>query len=221
MDIEYDRATQRYRWTEHPNKGKFVSAQQVQSLVNKSIEQKKARILEATQKLFDEEIKLSEWERQAAELIKTTAIHNYAIGKPGKLTFRDYGRIGNHLRSQYGYLRKFSRDIQKGKLSEAQIKQRIQLYFNKTRSDYETGRSAIHAESGYRWERRIKPALESCTDCIIYKNMGWQSIGTLPKPTQRCECKANCKCYFEYSMSREKPVVNLSSFSPSLISLTR
>ena len=106
----------------------------------------------------------------------------------------------------------FSREIQAGKLSQAQISARIELYFNKTRFDYESGRSAIHAESDYRWERRIKPARESCSSCIQYKDMGWQSSGTLPKPTQQCECQANCKCYFEYSKSREKPMLEMLDF---------
>ncbi len=213
MEIEYDRKTQRYRWTENPSKGQFVSNQQVRALINKSIEQKKERVRAITQQLFDEEIKLSEWEKETAKLLKTTAIQNYAIGKPGDLSLKDYGRIGNHLRSQYGYLRKFSREIRTGKLSQARISARIELYFNKTRFDYESGHSAIHAESGYRWERRIKPARESCLSCIQYNDMGWQSIGTLPKPTQQCECQANCKCYFEFSKSREKPTLEiLSSF---------
>ena len=84
MEIEYDRVTQRYRWTENPSKGQFVSTQQVRALINKSIDQKKEIVQAYTQQLFKEEIKLSEWERETAKLLKTTALQNYAIDKsPG------------------------------------------------------------------------------------------------------------------------------------------
>lgn len=37
-----------------------------------------------------------------------------------------------------------------------------------------------------------------CEDCIGYSTMGWQPMGTLPVPGERCRCRDRCRCSMEY-----------------------
>ena len=37
-----------------------------------------------------------------------------------------------------------------------------------------------------------------CDDCRGYHAMGWQPIGTLPVPGERCRCHDRCRCIMDY-----------------------
>lgn len=37
-----------------------------------------------------------------------------------------------------------------------------------------------------------------CDDCRGYDSMGWQPLGTLPVPGERCRCHDRCRCVIEY-----------------------
>ena len=204
-ELEYERKSHRYKWATPPAKGQYVSNATVRSLVSQNIEQQQEKARQLTQQLFNDEIKLSEWELEFAQIIKDSTLQHYAIGKPGKLTFADYGRSGGYLGFQYGKLRGFTRQIQSGRLSKAQILARQDLYLNKTREAYEEGRRKAHQDTGWIWEARVKPAKESCNECIYYYSLGYQLIGSLPRPTQKCTCMANCKCYLIFSKSTTRP----------------
>jgi hypothetical protein len=39
---------------------------------------------------------------------------------------------------------------------------------------------------------------KSCNDCQNWAAMGWQPIGTLPLPGERCQCLFNCRCALDY-----------------------
>jgi hypothetical protein len=57
------------------------------------------------------------------------------------MTQADWGRLGAQLKQQYQYLRGFEQDLIDGRLSEAQAKARLQMYFNASRQAYEQGRA--------------------------------------------------------------------------------
>jgi hypothetical protein len=142
-----------------------------------------------------------------SEEIKTLTIQLYRIGRPD-MNASDYGRIGSILRSQYARLRKFSRDIILGTQSEKQILNRAKRYIAKAREAFEEGNRRGYATVS-RWEKRVRTKIESCRECRVYEAMGWQIVGTLPRPTDRCSCRDNCGCYLAYSNSRARPTTNL------------
>jgi len=209
-DFQWNKTVQRYQFASGASKGRFVNPEQVRNLTQKAIDQQKESAQNLVTRLINREIKVSEWERESAQLIKQASIWNYSlgIGGVGRLEAKDYGIIGNRLRAEYQYLRRFSQDILDGELSEAQIRARIELYFQKSRNLHERGRLEGHQDNGYLWERRIKPALESCSPCIRYKDMGWRPIGSLPNACEQCDCQSNCKCYKEFSDDETQPENN-------------
>jgi hypothetical protein len=79
--------------------------------------------------------------------LKRIYLSEYMLGRGGKnaMTPSDYGRVGNMLRDQYEYLRSFALDIQDGKLSEAQIGARTQLYHESAIQAFERGKAAAYS----------------------------------------------------------------------------
>ena len=160
-----------------------------------------------TNQLLNLNMLVSDWETEMISSIRDVSVTQYAIGVGGvgRLTQRDYGIIGREMRFQIEKLRAFSGEILSGDLTDGQIRDRARKYFKRTRTLYERGRLEGHRNNGFRWERRYKPAKESCAECVSYFAMGWQAIGTLPQAGEACTCQSSCRCYKEFSKSIVRP----------------
>lgn len=200
-EFTYDPKSQRYR----AKGGRFVSEKKVVEVTNKYLADNRRLALGLAEKLVNHQVTVPEWEGAIAKLLKDAHLTAYALGRPGKLSSSDYGRVGSQLKFQYRKLRNFSDEILSGKLSEAQIKNRTMLYFGKISESYWSGRRAINRANGAMWERRYLGGVDHCSPCLIYRDMNWQPIGTLPLPTNLCDCQSNCRCYMGYSVSISRP----------------
>lgn len=205
LEFEYVKSAQRYRWKDSK---KFVSAKLVEKLTVAHSDQMAGRVKGLTRKMLDGDLTVDEWERQVLDDVKEVMVQRYRLGKGGDLDASDRGKLGSQLRFNYDKFWTFRQKVIEGELSEAQIFARAQLYVNKANWAYAAGRTQAHKNAGYIWEQRIKPATESCMECIVYNLMGWQPIGSLPERTEQCTCQANCKCYKEFSDSVIKPSNN-------------
>jgi len=57
----------------------------------------------------------------------------------------------------------------------------------------------LNRELGYKEARRqSRQDKRCCDDCLSYDAMGWQPIGILPPPGQRCVCHDRCRCVMDY-----------------------
>jgi hypothetical protein len=207
-DFSFNPATRRYR---DNRTGRFVSTEKVRQISQQTINARTQKTDKLTRDLLQKKITVSEWEEKMSFEIKNLTIQLYRVGKPD-MSASDYGRIGQMLRTQYARLRKFCRDIILGTQSEAQIINRSKQYVAKSREAFEEGSRRGHALIN-KWEKRIITKKESCQECLFYESAGWQPIGTLPRPTERCTCRANCGCYFIFSNSRERPTQNMLSLN--------
>jgi len=117
------------------------------------------------------EMSTSSWVFGMRGEIKKTYINQYLLAKGGRqnMTQADWGRLGGMLKNQYGYLDKFAQDINAGKMTEAQIKARSQLYINSGRQAYERGRVAA---------------------------LGMPSLPAYPGDGST-QCLTNCQCHWE------------------------
>lgn len=206
-EFAFDRSSQRYRVTSGPGKGQYISAAAVRSLTERYIEQIKADISTVADKLIEGKISVTTWEETTARALKDLHANSYVLGRGGlaQMSQRDYGIIGQQLRSEYEYLRGFSQDILKGELSEAQLRDRLSLYIDAAYSSYERGRFESHQSNGFTWERRYRNSARSCTSCIVYAARGWQPLGSQPHIGEACECGNKCRCHKEYSKDRRRP----------------
>jgi hypothetical protein len=205
LEFTWDANSQRYRIISGAGKGQFVGQQAMEALSRKAIAQLSTDREVITTLLLTEKINVATWEKAQAQALKQLEITSYALGRGGigQMNQRDYGLIGARLRSQYTELRKFSEDIQAGKLTPAQIRARARMFHSGSRGGLEAGREESHNKAGFRWERRRRTKTESCVPCVEYEKRGWVPIGTLPTPTVACTCRFNCGCYKVFS--RERP----------------
>lgn len=90
------------------------------------------------------EINVQQWVKQFRTLLKDTYLQQYMLGRGGveAMTQADYGRVGQMLRKQYGYMDQFAREIASGNLSPGQIAYRSRLYMNSATQAYEAARAA-------------------------------------------------------------------------------
>lgn len=199
----WNKKSQRYHYANGSKKGQFVRESKIEELTKQAITDYIEVGKVINNNLFSGAINVATWERQTAEALRGLAVYQYALGIGGikQMDWKDHSLINGQLNLEYQYLRRFSLDILRGDLSEAQIRARIQMYYNKGNHFREQGRLEGHKRNGYLWERRVLAAHHSCDDCIRYNGMGWAQIGTLPNPGESCQCKSNCKCVKYYSNS--------------------
>lgn len=208
-NFTWNKKSQRYHYANGSKKGQFVRESQIADLTQQAINDHLAMGKTVNSAMFSGDIDVARWERQTAELLRSLAIYQYSLGIGGakQMDWKDYSLINGQLNLEYQYLRRFSQDILRGSLSEAQIEARIQMYYNKTNHFRERGKLEGHKRNGYLWERRVIAAKHSCEDCIRYNSMGWAQIGTLPNPGENCQCKSNCRCVKYYSKSLTMPTL--------------
>jgi len=202
VDFIWDKKSQRYRYKDS---GKFVSKEAIENLTKKAIAQIGDDLETVADLLVEGKISLPTWTETTAKLLKNLHTYGYLLGAGGQKQMNqgDYGSLGLQIAKQYRYLYKFAEDIKTKGMSVAQFKNRLRMYFSAATGTLEQARMRKHRENGYRWERRIRTKQESCQPCISYASLGWQPIGTLPAPTQECDCLSNCGCYKEFFI--EKP----------------
>ena len=94
-------------------------------------------------RLFNGSLDHQQWTLEARQKIKETYIAQYMLAHGGRasMTPSDWGQIGSMLKRQYEFLRGFEQDLVDGKLSEAQAKYRLGMYFKSSSQAYERGKS--------------------------------------------------------------------------------
>lgn len=205
----FNPATQRYH---DKDTNKFMSKEKIREIINNYLIEQRESAQEINNKLFENKITLAQWEEQQAKYLKTLAVQLFKVGHPElgghPQDSRCYGIIGARLRREYGFLRRFSRDISEAKLSQSQIISRMNQYISGLRFFFEEGKREGHKVNNWLWEKRRLSIAEHCSDCPYYASLGWQPLGSLPAITTRCQCGSNDKCYFEYSKSVTRPATN-------------
>lgn len=208
MDAEwsYDRIAGRYR----DERGKFLSKAAVGQLVDKRIDKLESSLKRYTRMLSDGQITLDQWQGSVREAIKTAHIQAAIVGYGGReaMGSAEFGRIGQRLRAEYGYLQNFVSDLLGGRVSAPMAVARIGLYAQSVRGSYWQGTELREQERGFSLMRRkLDAQAQHCQDCIDYASRGIVPIGSLPMPGQRCACRARCKCSVEYFRQQAPAVI--------------
>jgi hypothetical protein len=208
MDAEwsYDRAVGRYR----DERGKFLSKAAVGQLVDRRIDKLESLLKRYTRMLANGQISLDQWQGSVREAIKTAHIQAAIVGYGGReaMGSAEFGRIGQRLRAEYGYLQNFVSDLLGGRVSTPMAVARIGLYAQSVRGSYWQGTELREQERGFSLMRRkLDAQAQHCQDCIDYAARGIVPIGSLPMPGQRCACRARCKCSVEYFRQQAPAVI--------------
>lgn len=75
----------------------------------------------------------------------------------------------------------------------------IRYVANPAYSFFSLGEYYTKEEQGFKQMRRIaRKDKKTCPDCIEFEKLGWQPLGTLPMPGQKCRCYDRCRCRMDY-----------------------
>ena len=187
-----------YQYVENSN---LVSREAVQALSRSRIEAAKREIQQITADFLAGRLPFEEWQRRMTEIIKLAHIEQALLGRGGvdAMTQQDYASTQQTIQTENQFLQNFAREIASGNLTKKQIAARANLYAQRSRLSGETAIQQNYRDRGYLYMQRFLGAADKhCPDCPRYSALGVQPVGTLPLPTEQCQCRANCKCSVKY-----------------------
>jgi hypothetical protein len=125
-----------------------------------------------------------------------------ARGGWSQMDAASFGRNGQLLRQEYGYLSGFAQDLADGNLSAAQAAARAKLYAGKAYSRYWAEDQLLKQNAGQVTEERWNDTGDAreCSRCEQLAAMGWVPIGehgTVPG-AGATPCGGACRCDLEY-----------------------
>lgn len=189
----WDRNSLRYR----SSTGRFVSQRSVKQSLNSFVRRAQKEIVSLATEVSTGAISIPEWQRQTANLVKSTRLASAAAAKGGwaQMTQSDYGRVGQGLREQYKYLRKFAKDIKRG-IPAGTVRNRAGMYAQGASGVYEETRRR-EAKAVFTQERNILGRSEHCKKCIEQTARGWVKVGELI-PIGSRTCLSRCRCRYQF-----------------------
>lgn len=193
--FKFDTRSRRYRYTSGSRNGQFVSTSAITKLVEDYMIQQRRDMATTTDLLLSGKMNADAWKFTVANTLKHLHINAYSIGKGGigRLTESDVSAISNRLKSEFSYLERFADQL--NGLSDAQVKNRINLYVDAAHSQWQSGSEVAAIASGMKFERWISARdKETCVDCSGKASLGWQPIGRLGVPGVSVRCLGRCRC---------------------------
>lgn len=199
-----------YRWDPETGEyydvdtGKVVAVAVVLAWARESIESTLLAFDKLAQLVANGIISPQMWHQLMREEIKREYIRQYlaGIGGLGQMGPEDWVRIADMIADQYAYLPTFQQQIEAGKLTEAQIRVRSNMYLESAKEAYEKAKAIVVSRLGFDEERWVLGLAEHCEDCVSFANEGWQVFGYFPFPGEgQTRCLTNCKCHKEYRNS--------------------
>jgi len=187
--------------------GRYVARGRIVELLDAQIQQRGSRLARLTMDYAANKLTPRDWIVAMRDELRRAHLQYASLGRGGwdRLAgdAKAYGRIGGILQADYRRLLGFADDIANGRLSDAQILNRLEMYLGNARREFwENQRDGLRA-SGQRYEaRRVLQPAEHCEDCIVMAREGWKPIEQLVMPGEGSRCLTNCKCVVDYRIAK-------------------
>ena len=180
-------------------RGRFVASSTVRRELDRYLDNSDpAKAL--AEALRGRQLSLADWEVAFRRHIKNTHLNAIALERGGwaNVTPADYGRVGQIVREQYGYLRGFANDIASGKQRlDGTLGVRAKLYTQAGRESFYRSKHA-NLTTAVDMVGSVRSARDSCSECISLDGK-WFRVGdpAYKLPGQRI-CMKSCRCYERY-----------------------
>jgi hypothetical protein len=146
------------------------------------------------------QVSLADWEVGMRRVVKNTHLNAIALERGGwaNMTPADYGRAGQIIREQYGYLRGFAADIASGKQRlDGTLGVRAKLYSQAGRNSYYRSKAANMSDK-VTHQMSVRSARDSCRQCLDLDRKVFRiDDASFPLPGRRV-CNHNCQCHLAY-----------------------
>jgi hypothetical protein len=196
-----------YRW--EPNagasgryrdeRGRFVASSTVRRELDRYLDNSDpAKAL--AEALRGRQVSVADWEVAMRRHIKNTHLNAIAMERGGwaNMTPADYGRAGQIIREQYGYLKGFAGDIASGKQRpDGTLGVRAKLYTQAGRNSYYRSK-AVNMSGKVTHQMSVRSARDSCWQCIDLDRKVFRIDDSSFVLPGRRVCNHNCQCHIAY-----------------------
>ena len=146
------------------------------------------------------QVSLADWEVAMRRHVKNTQLNAVAMERGGyaNMTPSDFGRVGQIVREQYGYLKGFAADIASGKQKlDGTLARRASLYSQSARNSYYRSKAA-NATGKVTHQMSVRSARDSCWQCRELDRKVFRIDDTSFLLPGRRVCNHNCQCHLAY-----------------------
>lgn len=183
--------------------GRFIEAATVRRELDRYLDANDDAARALARALRNHEVSLADWELGMRRIIKNTHLNAIALERGGwsNLTPRDFGRAGQIIREQYGYLRDFAKEIERGVTGAPGKIQRLDGTLDWRANLYsEAGRNTFYRSMHANMKveithvQSVLHARDNCRECLELAGR-WFRIGdpAYKLPGNRL-CLHNCRC---------------------------
>jgi hypothetical protein len=193
--IRWDAQIGRFRYPS----GMLVSAVQVRSELDKSLLATGRRVKSLGDDLRAGRISLDAWRVEMKQSVKDTHLRASALARGGwdQMTPTDFGRAGQRIKQEYGFLEKWVGEIRAGAPLDGRLGSRGQLYAAAARSTFHQVQAEEMLKRGMDLEKSVLHPAEHCQVCVDEAAAGFRPIGEMIPIGERT-CGRNCKCSVVY-----------------------
>ncbi len=182
--------------------GRFVT----HTAIRRALEQSLANLTRRTDGLAADlragRISLVEWRNEMRDIVKHTqmAAAELARGGRAQMTQSDYGRVGQAVRRQYGFLEAWVEQIKAGLPFDGRMESRARQYLRAARTTYIANETRALSARGYDEVRSVLHPAEHCAECIAEAARGFVAVSQLV-PLGSRTCRSNDRCSLEFRNS--------------------
>lgn len=181
------------------DRGRFVASSTVRRELDRYLDTADpAKAL--AEALRGRQVNLADWEVAMRRHVKNTHLNAIAMERGGWANMRpqDYGRAGQIIREQYGYLRGFAGDVASGKQRlDGTLGVRAKLYSQAARNSYYRSK-AVNMTGKVTHQMSVRSARDSCWQCVELDRKVFRiDDSSFPLPGRRV-CNHNCQCHLSY-----------------------
>lgn len=191
--------------------GRFVPRSEITDQLFKVTKRSSDVMRIISQQLRDGNISLADWQMAMMQEIKTTHLAGAAMQRGGwqQMTQADFGRVGQIVRREYGFLHDLANGIESGEIKlDGRILLRASQYGQAGRETNIKFWDLEADKRGFDQERSVLNPAEHCKECVDEDAKGWQPIGQMI-PIGRRICRANDKCDKWYRNSKIEEVLKV------------
>lgn len=198
MPHDYD--PQRKRFVKD---GQTIDPKEVRALIDKLTETVQKDAKRIAKRYETNKITLAQFKKEMQLLLRSGHIVAASVGKGGRdrMTQADWGKVGAKIKWQYGYLDKFAKKIESGRISKIHTANRAQSYASALHvtfyESFATENAKVDKGKDEPLVRRVLNAKESCAGCSKYAAKGWIPVAEMPLLGE-LECGDFCKCDLEF-----------------------
>lgn len=186
--------------------GRPVAIDVVKAASEMVLREAQYQMLQDGLKLQKDKLSVTEWNQNGKTLIVNAHAAETALGSGGwentpESAWHTLGTDeGRGLPFHLDRWNKFGQDVVNGRYGETaeapSFIQRVNAYADAMRVTYEGRKLANAIEDGHVQARRVKAAVDSCSDCVEWELLGWMPIEDMESQYAIGDsvCKMNCHC---------------------------